>query len=181
MFGLGAVNVLMIPFIVETLAVPETWFAAIEASQVVPMVLAAAVVASLARRLRPTTIISSALMGIGVLVAAVSLVQVPWQLAVVMFFVGWLITPLNASVATLAQSEVEDEVRGRTGAALNTVVTAASVGSMALAGGAVALISVRGVFVAAGVIAVVAGLVTAALFRGVEVSLPEPAPEPAQA
>ncbi|HEY5685813.1 MAG TPA: MFS transporter, partial [Acidimicrobiia bacterium] len=97
MFGLGAVNVLLVPFIVDVLAVPETWFAAIEASQVVPMVLAAGLVAVLGRRLRPTSVISWALTGIGVLVAAISLVRAPLHLMLVFFAVGWLITPLQAS------------------------------------------------------------------------------------
>ncbi len=182
MFGLGAVNVLLIPFIVDVLAVPETWFAAIEAAQVVPMVLAAALVAVLARRLRPTTIISWTLAGLGVLVAAISLVQAPWHLMVILFGVGWLITPLQASVSTLVQTEVEDAVRGRAGAALNTVTTGAQVASMVLAGAAAAVMSVRGVFVLSGAIAVLAGLATAALFKGVSVAFaPEPALQPTEA
>lgn len=170
MFGLGAVNVLLIPFIVDVLAVPETWFAAIEGSQVASMVLAAGLVATLAAKLRPTTIISVGLLGIGASVAAVALVQAPWHLMVALFMVGWFITPLNASVATLVQTEVDDEVRGRSGAALNTVITAASVASMALAGVAAGLMSVRGVFVAAGAIAGLAAVATWRLFLGVELT-----------
>ena len=182
MFGLGAVNVLLIPFIVDVLAVPETWFAAIEASQVVPMVLAAGLVAVLGRRLRPTSIISWALTGIGVLVAAISLVRAPLHLMLVFFAVGWLITPLQASVSTLIQTEVQDAVRGRTGAALNTVITAAQVSSMALAGVAAAVMGVRGVFVLAGLIAVMSGAVTAVLFKGTAVvTASEPAADTAAA
>ncbi len=173
MFGLGATNVLLVPFIVDVLAVPETWFAAIEGAQVASMVLAAGIVAVLAARMRATTIITWGLAGIGAAVAAVSLVQAPWHLMVILFAVGWFITPLQASLSTLVQTEVPDEVRGRSGAALNTVVTAASVTSMALAGGAAALMSVRGVFAVAGGIAVMAGAVTWWLFRGVELSVPE--------
>lgn len=168
MFGLGAVNVLLIPFIVDVLAVPETWFAAIEASQVASMVLAAGIVAVLAAKLRPTTLITVGLLGIGASVAAVALVQAPSHLMLALFVVGWFITPLQASVSTLVQTEVDDEVRGRSGAALNTVVTAASVASMALAGAAVGLLGVRGVFVAAGAIAGLAAVATWWLFRGVE-------------
>lgn len=178
MFGLGAVNVLLIPFIVEVLAVPETWFAAIEAAQVVPMVLAAALVAIIAKKLSPTTIISWSLGGLGILVATISLAQSPFHLMAILFGVGWLITPLQASVSTLVQTEVKDELRGRTGAALSTAVSTASVASMAIAGGAAALMSVRGVFVASGVIAVIAGVVTAFLFRGVVLNTPELEPEP---
>lgn len=170
MFGLGAVNVLLIPFVVEVLAVPETWFAGIEASQVVSMVAASALVAALATRIRPTTLISWALSGLGVLVAAMALATAPWHLMIVLFAVGWLITPLQASVSTLVQTEVPDEMRGRTGAALNTVVTASQVTSMALAGVAAAAVGVRWVFVIAGAVAVLSGIVTAALFRNAEVA-----------
>jgi hypothetical protein len=76
---------------------------------------------------------------------------------------------------------VEDAVRGRTGAALSTVITAAQVASMALAGVAAALMSVRGVFVIAGLIAFISGLVTATLFRGAAVAVPEVAADTARA
>lgn len=172
MFGLGAVNVLLIPFIVEVLAVPETWFAAIEAAQVVPMVLAATLVGVFASRLRPTTIISWMLGGIGTAVAVIALVTAPWQLMLVLFLAGWMVTPLQASVSTLVQTEVGDELRGRTGAALNTVHSASQVLSMALAGIAATLIGIRGVFVLAGVVGVLAGLITWQLFRGVNLVTP---------
>ena len=46
MLGLGAVNVLLVPFIVDELAVPETWFGLLDAAQVTSMVAAGALVAS---------------------------------------------------------------------------------------------------------------------------------------
>ncbi|HEY5684884.1 MAG TPA: hypothetical protein VIY70_05875, partial [Acidimicrobiia bacterium] len=84
--------------------------------------------------------------------------------------------------STLIQTEVEDAVRGRTGAALNTVITAAQVSSMALAGVAAAVMGVRGVFVLAGLIAVMSGAVTAVLFKGTAVvTASEPAADAAAA
>lgn len=165
MFGLGAVNVLLVPFIVDTLSVSETWFGALEGSQVLSMVLAAALVAALARRFRPTTMISAGLTGVGLLVAAISLVSTPWHLMLVLFGVGWFVSPLQASLATLTQQEVPDEVRGRVNAALNTVMTIGGVASMALAGVAATLLGVRGVFALSGAIAVGAGLLTVLLFQ----------------
>ena len=167
MFGLGAVNVLLVPFIVEDLMVPETWFAAFEASQVVSMVVASLLVAVIARRIRPTNLITLGLAAIGVLTASIALVGAPWHLMIILFLVGWAIAPLQASVSTLVQTEVDDEMRGRTGSAMNTVVTAASVSSMAIAGGLAAWISVRGVFVISGGIALLAAGFTLLLFRGV--------------
>jgi hypothetical protein len=58
-------------------------------------------------------------------------------------------------------------MRGRIGSALGTVIGSANVASMALAGAAATLIGTRGVFVASGAIAVLAGLLTVWLFRGI--------------
>lgn len=176
MFGLGAVNVLLVPFVVGDLGLSEAWFGALEASQVVSMVASGTLVAVLAARFRPTSLVSGALMGLGVVIAAMSLTTAPWHLMLVLFAVGWFVTPLQASVSTLVQSEVPDEMRGRIGSALGTVIGSANVASMALAGGAAALMGTRGVFLLSGLIAVVAGLLTLWLFRGVGATAPEPAP-----
>lgn len=177
MLGLGAVNVLLVPFVVGDLGVSEAWFGALEGSQVASMVASGTLVAVLSTRFRPTSLVSIALVGVGTVIAAISLVTEPWHLMLVLFAVGWFVTPLQASVSTLVQSEVPDEMRGRIGSALGTVIGSANVASMALAGGAAALIGTRSVFVASGVIAVVAGLLTVWLFRrAVAPVAPEPAP-----
>jgi MFS family permease len=167
MFGLGAVNVLLVPFVVDDLGVSEAWFGALEASQVASMVASGALVAVIASKIRPTAVVSLALAGIGVVIASISVVTAPWQLMIVLFAVGWFVTPLQASISTLVQSEVPDEMRGRIGSALGTVIGSANVASMALAGVAAAVIGPRGVFVLSGIFAVVAGMLTVWLFRGV--------------
>jgi MFS family permease len=177
MLGLGAVNVLLVPFVIDVLEVNEAWFGALEAAQVTSMVLAGAVVAVLSKRFRTTNIISIALGGVGLGVMAMALVGAAWHMMLVLFLVGWFITPLQASVATLVQTEVPDELRGRTGAALSTVMTSANVVSMAAAGVAAAVVGVRGVFVASGVIAMGAAVLTAVLFRGVAMRALEPMSE----
>jgi MFS family permease len=175
MFGLGAVNVLLVPFVIDDLAISETWFGALEGAQVGAMVLSGALVATLAARFRPTRIITAALVGCGVIVGAIALVGNVWQFLAVLFAVGWLITPLQASVSTLVQSEVADEMRGRIGSALATVIGTANVASMALAGLAAALVGIRGVFLLSGAIALVAGSLTAVLFRSTPVPTAPPA------
>jgi MFS family permease len=166
MLGLGAVNVLLVPLIVEDLMVPETWFAGFEGAQVVSMVAASAITATLARRFGTTNLIVAGVVGISVAVAAMSTVQAPWQLVVILFLVGWAIAPLQASAATLVQTEVDDAVRGRTGSALNTALTAANVLSMAFAGTLAAGIGVRNVFLVSGAIGIVAAGLAAWMFRG---------------
>ena len=87
-------------------------------------------------------------------------------MVVILFLVGWAVAPLQASASTLMQTEVDDAVRGRTGSALNTMLTGANVVSMAFAGTLAAGIGVRNVFVVAGLIGVIAAWVAAWMFRG---------------
>ncbi len=165
MLGLGAVNVLLVPFVVDDLAVSETWFGAFEGAQVTSMVLAGGLIAALARRLRPGTILAWGLAGAGVMVAAVSTVTEAWHLVLVLFLVGWFITPIQASAQTILQQEIEPSQLGRAGAGFSTISTTANVASMALAGTLAAVLGVRGVFVAAGVVTVAAGALAWTLVR----------------
>lgn len=169
MLGLGAVNVLLVPFVVDDLGVSETWFGAFEAAQVVSMVLAGGLVAAVAKKLRPGTVLSSGLVGAGVVVAAVSTVTEAWHLVVVLFLVGWFITPIQASAQTILQHEIEPSQLGRAGAGFSTVSTTANVVSMALAGTLAAFFGVRGVFAGAGILTVVAGGLAWVLVRSAQI------------
>jgi MFS transporter, DHA3 family, macrolide efflux protein len=165
MFGFGSVNVLFVPFVVDDLRVSEAWFGPFDAAQVAGMVLAGGLMTVLAQRLPPSSVLSVGLAGTGLGVAGVALVSEPWHLLVALFAVGWFMTPARASLTTLVQSETTDELRGRIGSVLSTVVTTANVASMALAGVAAALLGIRGVFVLAGAIAVLSAVLAAALFH----------------
>lgn len=157
MLGLGAVNVLLVPFVVDDLQVSESWFGAFEGAQVTSMVLAGGLVAVLARKIRPGAILAVGLAGAGLVVGALAAVEAAWQLIVAMFVVGWFVTPIQASAQTILQREVQSERLGRAGAGFSTITTTATVASMAIAGAAAAFIEVRGVFVAAGVLVSLAG------------------------
>lgn len=166
MLGLGAVNILIVPLIVEDLMISETFFAVLEASQVGGMIVAGIVVAVLAAKFKPTVLISTSMAGIGVVIAFMSQVGNWWHMAAVLFVVGLLITPLQASVSTLTQTLIADEMRGRVGGALNALISAATVLSMAFAGVVAAAIGVRNVFIVAGLITVGAAIIGVLLFRG---------------
>jgi MFS family permease len=165
MFGLGAVNVLLVPFVVQVLGVSETWFGALEAAQVTSMLLAGGALALLAARFRPTTLISVGLTGVGIVVAVMAASTHAWHLIALLFAVGWFVTPVQASVSTILQTEVPDRSRGRALASFSTMVTVANVASMALAGVAAEAAGIRTVLVVSGAIAVSAGLASAGVFR----------------
>ena len=170
MLGIGAVNVLMVPFIVDELMVSESWFGLIEGGQVVGMVLSGLIVAALATRFRPTTLISVGLAGAGAMVAVVAGATSVWHLTATLFILGLFMTPLQSAVSTLAQTMIPDAMRGRVGAALNTLLTTATVTSMGFAGVAAAALGVRSVFIAAGAISIVAGAVAAMMFRDADLT-----------
>jgi MFS family permease len=160
MLGLGAVNVLLVPFIVNELAVPETWFGLLEAAQVSSMVLAGLLVASIGKRIRPGTLLPVGLTGIAVFVTAMSLASSVWHLIVLLFAVGWFVSPTQGAVSTIIQSEVPAASLGRVSSSLGTVVTTAQVVSMALAGVAAELLGLRTVFVIAGGITLLSAALT---------------------
>jgi MFS transporter, DHA3 family, macrolide efflux protein len=166
MLGLGAVNVLFVPLLIDELMVSEAFFGAIEASQVAGMVISGTVVAVLATRLKAPTLVSLGLIGVGVFIGAVSGATAVWQIMVILFFVGLSVGPVQAGASTLSQTLIEDSMRGRVGGALNTLLSGANVLSMGLAGVAAAAIGTRNVFLAAGLLCTLSGVLALWLFRG---------------
>lgn len=165
MLGLGAVNVLFVPFLLEDLLVSEAFLGAIEASQVAGMVISGTIVAVLAVRLRPSSLVSVGLVGVGVFVGAISGTGAVWQVMVLLFLVGLSVGPVQAGANTLSQTLIEDSMRGRVGGALSTLVSAANVASMGLAGVAAAAIGTRNVFLVSGGVVFLAGVLALWLFR----------------
>ncbi len=178
MLGLGAVNILIVPLIVNDLRVPTTWFGAIQFAQTLSMVLSGGLVAVLAARIKPPHILSLSLILVGILTGLISLVDGVWPLLLLLFGVGWVITPLQASVSTIMQTSVDNRLLGRIGAALNTVMSTANLISMALAGAFGEIIGVRNVFVLAGLVTVGAGLAAAWVFRAAPAAPAVDAAEP---
>lgn len=173
MLGLGAVNVLLVPLIVNDLRIPETWFAGVEFAQTSAMILSGALVTMLAAKFKPTQILAVSFVGIGLVIGLMSGVSAAWQLLVILFGAGLFITPLQAATQTIAQTSVPNEVRGRTSAANNAFITTANLISMAAAGVLADAIGVRMVFIVSGVVVASAGLIAGLMFRGVEMPQPK--------
>jgi MFS transporter, DHA3 family, macrolide efflux protein len=167
MLGLGAVNVLFVPLLVNDLQVDPAWMAGIELAPTVAMIMAAGVVAILARRLAPTTIITLGLAGIGVCIGLMSGVSAIWQVILLLFAVGWMVTPLQAMLQTIVQTASTDATRGRVVSILQASMSTASVASMAIGGVLGDLIGIRSVYLAAAVVVLAAAGVAFLVFRGV--------------
>jgi MFS family permease len=166
MLGIGALNVLLAPMVVNDLGFPETWFGAIEAAQVAAMILSGAFVTLLAAKFKPTSLVSSGLFLTGLIVLPMAFVNHIWQLFPILFMLGLLATPLNAGIATLVQTAVSNEILGRVSSALNAVIQTASLISMFFAGALAALVGVRNVFLISGIIVTLSGVVAVRIFKG---------------
>ena len=143
------------------------------------MILASGLIAVLARRIAPTSIVTIGMAGIAVTIAVAGLVGAIWQLLVLMFVIGWFVVPLQAAVVTILQQSTPDGERGRVMSVLQAAMSAASVLSMGFAGIAGDVIGIREVFFAAGAITGLGFLVALVGFRrrdGAEAS-PESRPD----
>jgi MFS transporter, DHA3 family, macrolide efflux protein len=166
MLGLGAINVLFVPLLINELQVPATWFGAIDLAQTSSMILSAIVLAGVLGRFGVTRVITWGMAGVAVIIGLLAGVTAVWQVLVLLFIIGWLVTPLQAALTTIIQTEAAEQVRGRVAALVSTVTTTASVVSMAIAGIFGDLIGVRGVFLAGAVVVALAALSAFVLFRG---------------
>ena len=178
MLGLGAVNVLFVPLVMNDLQVNPTWMAGIDAAQTVGMLAAAALVTTLVKRVAPTSIITLGLVGIGICIGLMAGVSAIWQVLVILVIVGLCVTPIQAMIQTLVQTATPDASRGRVVSLIQAAMSTASVASMAIGGVLGQVIGIREVFFAAGVITLVAAAISFVMFRGVSgrpVSRPAPA------
>lgn len=158
MLGLGAVNVLFVPFLINVLNTPIAALGFLEAAQVIGMVVGSMVVAALAARLKVRTLIAGGVFALGALVILIGAAANAWLVGALLLLVGFAVTPIQASVATLMQRQVPNAMLGRVGSVVNTLITLSSVVSMACAGALGALVGIREVFYLAGGIALVAAL-----------------------
>ncbi len=165
MLGLGAVNVLFVPFLLNDLKINVALMGIVEAAQVVGMVLGSVLAAMLASRLQIRRVISIGVMCLGLTVVGAGLAGNILTMLVLIFMTGLFMTPVHAADATLMQQRVPDEKRGRVGSAMNTVVVLASVISMAGSGILGDTIGIRQVFWGAGTLALVAGILAMFLLR----------------
>lgn len=164
MLGLGAINVLFVPLIVNVLGASAAWFGPLEAAQTTSMVLATGIVAALAMRFRATRIVTVASLAAGLAIAVLALATEVWHVMVVLFAIGWVITPLQSAVVTLLQVNSVDTVRGRVMSVMNASMAATSVISMAAAGIVAEGLGVQSAFFIGGSVCVAAGLVGLVLY-----------------
>jgi MFS family permease len=164
MLGLGAVNVLFVPLLINVLHASAAWFGPLEAAQTVSMVLAAGLVGTLAARFTESRIIVVACLVVGTIIVLMGQVAAVWQLMILLFLVGWFVTPFQAAVITILQTRSEDATRGRVMSVLNASMSGTSVISMAAAGLLADRLGVPTAFLLGGLVCVSAGVLGFVLY-----------------
>ena len=154
MLGVGAVNVLFVPLLINDLGVSPAFFGVIDGAQMLGMVAAAAILSARLAFYPTSRVLVTGMLSLAGFTAALAGVGSVWHVVVLLFVAGVIVTPVQASLATLVQTGAGIEMRGRVSALLNSATSGASVLSMAFAGLAGDLLGARTVFVlCAGVIA----------------------------
>lgn len=156
--GMGAVSVLFVPFLVNTLHVPAAAVALAKGAQIVGLLLGGAWAARRAAARSSTLLIGGGLAGIGVATVLLGWAPNLGFVLACLFLLGLCATPMQSATNALLQQRTPNVLLGRVEGAVDTLLTAAMMGSMAGAGILAERIGIRGVFSAAGLLCLAGGL-----------------------
>ncbi len=185
--GVGALNVIWVPFMSRTYGLGPEGLGAVDTAQGIGMVLGGVALGFLAARLSRRSLAGWSIILIGVVlalmgvappfslvdlipglrfegeIAALSmgerLLHMPLLLLLYGLLFGIALVPAQSSLMTMMQLAVPDLKRGRVGSALNALTTAAGLVSMAVAAALGEVVALWLLYVAAGLLVSLGGLV----------------------
>jgi DHA3 family macrolide efflux protein-like MFS transporter len=166
--GFGAIMVLGIIYLDSVLGIGAEGFGFLYAVQGLGVVIGGAMIGRLASNVRTNRIVGGCMVILGLAIIAFAVVPNYLLVLVAVAIIGLSIVVARAALATLTQSLVPDEKRGRVESAVTMVIGASTSASMALSGVLGNLIGVQAVFLTAGVITIVAGVAASYTLRGAE-------------
>jgi DHA3 family macrolide efflux protein-like MFS transporter len=185
--GLGAINVIWVPFMRRVFGLGPEGLGAVDAAQGVGMVIGGMVLGLVVGRFQRRPLAGWSILFIGGMIALVGLspswslatlapglagdtsldalsagrrlLHMPLMLLVYSMLLGIALVPAQSVLMTMMQLAVPDLKRGRVGSALNALTTAAGMLSMAAAAALGEVVALRSIYVASGVIVGAGGLV----------------------
>ena len=185
--GIGAINVIWVPFMQRTFGLGPEGLGAVDTAQGLGMLLGAAVLGFVAARFAKRSLAGWTIVFIGVMIALMGLappfslanlfpgigagvtladmsvgqrlLHMPLALLLYSFLLGVALVPAQSALTTMMQLAVPDLKRGRVGSAMNAFTTAAGLVSMAIVAASGEVVELRMIYVAAGAIIGVAGVV----------------------
>ncbi len=157
--GLGAINVLWVPYLQRTFGVGAEGLGIVDFAQGAGMVLSGLALGFVASRLNRTAMAGWALILIGLFLGGMGLAPAFGWVIVLSFAVGLVLVPGQSALVTMMQLAVPDLKRGRVGSALNALTMAAGLVSMGLAAALGEAVGLRTMYAIAGLITLSAGVV----------------------
>jgi DHA3 family macrolide efflux protein-like MFS transporter len=167
--GFGAIMVLGIIYLQEVLGMGAERFGFLYAFQGLGVVIGGVVIGRFTSNVRTNRVVGGCMVILGLAIIVFAVAPSYPLVLVAVAIIGLSIVAARAALATLTQSLVPDEKRGRVESAVTMVIGASTSASMVLSGLFGNLIGVQIVFIAAGVITIVAGVAAAYTLREAQV------------
>jgi len=158
MLGLGAVNVLFIPFLRHIFQAPIEALGGLEASQGAGMFLGGLVISAIGKRLHPILVAVIAMLLLGLSIGLFGFAPAYSYAFILLPLAGFTLPPINASLQTMLQQGVPREILGRAGSVMDMAITVANLFSMGVAGWLGDLIGLRETFILSGAMLMLGGL-----------------------
>jgi DHA3 family macrolide efflux protein-like MFS transporter len=185
--GVGAINVVWVPFLQRTFGLGPEGLGAVDAAQGVGMALGGLILGFLVGRIRKKPMAGWSIIFIGGMIALIGLappfslvdlfpamgveanaaemtvgqrlLYMPLLLLLYSALLGIALTPAQSALMTMMQLAVPDLKRGRVGSALNALTTAAGLISMLVVSVLGEVVVLRMIYVVAGVLVAAGGVV----------------------
>jgi DHA3 family macrolide efflux protein-like MFS transporter len=165
MLGLGAVNVLFIPFLRHVFQAPIEALGGLEASQGAGMFLGGLVIGALGKRMRPILVAVIAMLILGLSIGLFGFAPAYSYAFILLPLAGFTLPPINASLQTMLQRGVPSEILGRAGSVMDMAISLANLISMGVAGWLGDLIGLRETFIISGLMLMIGGLAMGWILR----------------
>ncbi len=166
--GFGAIVVLGIVYLDEVLGMGAEGLGFLYAVQGLGVVIGGVMIGHFASRVRTNLIVGGCMVSLGLAIIAFAVAPSYPLVLVAVAIIGLSIVAARAALVTLTQVLVPNEKLGRVESAVTMVIGASTSASMALSGLFGDLIGVQAVFIAAGIITIVAGVAAYYTLRGAE-------------
>lgn len=167
-FGFAAIFVLGVMHLDDALGVDAKGFGVLYAVEGLGVVVGGAILTRFFSQVKANWVVAICMVALGISIIAFAIAPSYALVIVSMVVIGLSIVSARAALATLTQALVPDEKRGRVESAVTMVMGAATSASAGLAGLFGDLIGVQAVFVAAGIITVMAGVGAGYVLSGAE-------------
>ncbi|MFP3853672.1 MAG: MFS transporter [Anaerolineales bacterium] len=182
LLGIGAVDVLFVPFMREAFGAPPEGLGLLMTSQGVGMLVGGLLMGWIGTRVSSRMVAVAGLSLLGLGTAGIGLAPAYWAAVPLMVLVGLALTPLNAALQTILQQGVPQEILGRASSVVDISLSVAQLISMGGAGWIAGAIGLRPTYLLAGGLMVGGAVAMGLLLRRLTVgSIPAQSHEPAAA